>query len=574
MVLKTSKTTPVDLLLKYLELEGIEHLFGIPGGLIHPLFSALERSAKVGVVVAKHEEGAVFMADGYARARNGLGVCVSTAGPGATNMLTGVALANSSGIPLLVLTGQVPSSVFGRGSAQESVRQNVDIVGMFEAVTKYSAMVQHPGHFEHHLQRALRRALSGRPGPVHLNVPVDFWTTEIEAAAPDPSRYRPSTQLFDRQSVARAATLLVEAKRPVILAGSGVVRAGARSELLRVAEQLNARVVTTPTAKGVFPETHPLSLGICGFAGHRSARDVMLGSADIVFAVGASLNERSTYNWHPEFAASAKIIQVDIDVDRIGRAVPVNLPVVGDARAVLTELHYSIKRETEDRPLAGEWGESPGPALLDESAYSSPELRHSDAFPLTPQRWRRELAEALPERTILFSDIGGHMLFNLHDLTVGKDQQFHIDLAFGAMGHGTVAPIGAAMAKTGRPVVTIVGDACFTMNGMEWLVAAEHDVPVVCIVENNGMHGISHHASRRIDGQPLECLTLPRPVEICEIARSMGLDATRVDAPGQIVDAFNQALERGRPTIVEVVVDATIPPPMEDRAELIAGFTR
>lgn len=574
MVLKTTTTTPAQLLMNYLTLEGVDRVFGIPGGLIHPLFSSLEGSPNFEVVVAKHEEGAVFMADGFARARGGLGVCIATAGPGATNMLTGVALANSSGIPLLVLTGQVPSAVFGRGSAQESVRENVDIVGMFDPVTKYSAMVPHPDHFEHHLQRALRRAVSGRPGPVHLNIPVDFWSASIDASEPDPSRYRPSAQLFDRGSVAEAAQMLGSAKRPVILAGSGVVRADARAELIRVAEQLGARVATTPTAKGVFPETHPLSLGVCGFAGHYSAREVMLGQADVIMAVGASLNERSTYNWHPDFAADAEIIQIDIDVDRIGRAVAVTLPVVGDARAVLTELHYSLKRIAERDTLACEWGPSAGPALSTDEAYSSPALRHSDAFPLTPQRWRREINAAIPDDAILFSDIGGHMLFNLHDLQIGREQEFHIDLAFGAMGHGTVAPIGAAMGSNGRPVITIVGDACFTMNGMEWFVAAEWDVAAVCIVENNGMHGISHHASRRIDGEPLACLTLAKPVEVAKVAAAMGLHAVRVDAPGQIAAALAEALERGGPTVIEVVVDPTIAPPMEDRAELIAGFQK
>lgn len=212
--------------------------------------------------------------------------------------------------------------------------------------------------------------------------------------------------------------------------------------------------------------------------------------------------------------------------------------------------------------------------LLGELAHVAQAERWSDAFPLKPQRWRRELSEALPESALLFSDIGGHMLFNLHDLTISSNQEFHIDLAFGAMGHGTVAPIGAAMAAGNRPVITIVGDACFTMNGMEWLVAAEHNVPAVCIVENNGMHGISHHASKKIDGTPLNCLTLPTPVNVQGMAQAMGLRSVRIDSPGQIVRAVEEALEFDGPTIIEVIVDATVAPPMEDRAELIAGFRK
>jgi acetolactate synthase-1/2/3 large subunit len=565
----------VDVFLRYLKAEGVRVVFGIPGGLLYPFFDAVEEDPELTLAVSKHEEGAAFMADGYARIGRRLSVCAGTSGPGATNLMTGVSCAFADGVPMLVITGQAASHALGKGAAQETSREDIDIVAMFAPVTKYSAMVGSPSHVSMHLRRALRRALTGRPGPVHLNIPVDFWEKPLHEDWFDPSTYRPAANTFDRTAVQQAVEALLEARRPVLLAGSGVAIANAQQHLLALADALPARVATTPRAKGVFPEDHELSLGVFGFAGHKAARDTLLGNdVDVIFTVGSSLNETATLNWHPDLARSRRFIQLDVDVDRIGRNYPVDLPLVGDAQTILVELVYHLHRKIRDGSMPQSlWPNAP-PLDRGHTRYLTPELRVSNAVPLTPQRWRYDLERALPDDAIVFSDIGGHMLSNIHHLCIRSRQSFVINMGFGSMGHGTVAPIGAALAETKRPVIAIIGDACFTMNGMDLITAVEYEVPVVWIVENNNMHGITYHASKNLSptGKPLRAAQYRRPLEIAAMARAMGLRTDVVDAPGQMQAALREALYSRQPSLIEVRVDPLIPPPLGDRAKSLSGF--
>lgn len=561
----------LDVFLRYLKAEGVTVVFGIPGGLLYPFFAAIERDPDIAFIVAKHEQGAAFMADGFARVGRRLSVCAGTAGPGATNLLTGVACAFADGVPMLVLTGQVASHAFGKGAAQETSREDMDIVAMFRPITKYSAMVTSPESLAQHLRRALRLALTGRPGPVHLNVPVDLWEKPLQEDWFDPKTYRPETRAFDREAVRRAALLLAAAKKPVLLVGAGVAIAGAQEHLRTLAELVPARVATTPRGKGLFPEDHPLSVGVLGFAGHALARDTLLGSdVDLLLTIGTSLNETATLNWTPGLRKNRTFIQLDIDAERIGRNYPVDLALVGDAQTILVEIVYHLHRwMRENKPLASTWdADSRGEWTFDQA-----ELRSTDQIPLTPQRWRKDLEEVLPEDTVLFSDIGGHMLANIHYLTIKDRQQFVINLGFGSMGHGTVAPIGAGLAEPGRPIFAIIGDACFSMCGMELLTAVEYDIAnIVWIVENNNMHGITWHASKQLSLGGLTSVRYKRPLEIAAIARAMGLASWVVDAPNQIQSAVREALSAPRPALIEVRTDPRIPPPVGDRVRSLSGF--
>jgi acetolactate synthase-1/2/3 large subunit len=564
----------VDVLLRYLEAEGVRHVFGVPGGLLHPFFEALERSKTMRLIVPKHEEGGAFMADGFARVSRRLAVCAGTSGPGATNMLTGVSCAFADGVPLLVISGQVASHALGKGAAQETPREDIDIVAMFRPVTKYSAMVTSAPSLGHHLRRALRLALTGRPGPVHLNIPVDLWEKPLEEEWFNPRTYRPETRTFDRQAVQRAVDLLLAAEYPVLLAGSGVFSAGAEEHLRALAELLPARVATTPRAKGVFPENDPRSLGILGVAGHRDARDTILGpDVDVLMTIGASLNETTTFNWSPKFLPSEALIQVDIDADRIGRNYPVDVPLVGDAQSILVESVYHLHRRMREGAYPKSKWNASAPLVRAHSRYEDGRLRTSNARPLTPQRWRTDLEEVLPKNAIIFSDIGGHMLFNMHHLCIGEGQRFVINLGFGSMGHGTIAPIGAALAAEGRPVFALVGDGCFAMQGMDLLTAVEYDVPVCWIVENNNMHGITWHCSKILGhGTAFESIRYRRPLEVAAIARAMGMPSWVVDAPGRLQEAVREALKRGGPSLIEVRVDPEIVPPLGERMKSLAGF--
>jgi acetolactate synthase-1/2/3 large subunit len=561
----------IDVFLRYLKAEGVSFVFGIPGGLLYPFFAAVERDHEIELVMARHEEGAAFMADGYARVSRKLAICAGTAGPGATNMMTGVACAFADGVPMLVLTGQAASHALGKGAAQETSREDVDIVAMFRPITKYSAMVTSAESMAHHLRRALRHALTGRPGPVHLNVPVDIWERPLTEVWFDPKTYRPEVHTFERAAVQSAASALLAAKRPVLFAGAGVGISGAMQHLRALAELLPARVATTPRGKGLFPEDHALSLGVMGFAGHASARDTILSKeVDLLFTIGTSLNETATLNWAPGLRLNRTFIQLDIDYDRIGRSYPVDMALVGDAQTVLVELVYHMHRLMREgsRP-ASTWAEQP----RERRVFSHPELRDSEQVPLSPQRWRRDLEEVTPANAIVFSDIGGHMLSNIHYLTIREHQTFVLNLGFGSMGHGTVAPIGAALAAPGRPVIAIIGDACFTMNGMELITAVECRLAkLVWIVENNNMHGITFHAARMLSSGALDSVRYKRPLEVAAIARAMGMAAWVVDSPNQIQEILLEALSVRGPALIEVRVDPNIPPPLSDRVQSIAGF--
>ncbi|MDP2341391.1 MAG: thiamine pyrophosphate-binding protein [Deltaproteobacteria bacterium] len=562
----------VDVLLEHLRAEGIDTVFGIPGGLLHPFFEAIENAPDFTLIVAKHECGAAFMADGYARMTGKPAVVAATSGPGATNLLTGVSVAFSDGVPMIVITGQAPSHTFGKGATQETTPEDIDIVRMFKPVTKYSTMVTAADRISDHLRRALRQVHDGRPGPVHLNIPVDLWSKPVSEGWFAPETYRPASRLFDRDAVAAAGDVLLEAARPLFLVGSGAASEEARARVLALAEGLNARVVTTPRAKGVFPENHPLSLGIFGFAGHPAAKKAMLGAdVDVLFAIGSSLNETTTLNWDPGLVRGRKLVQLDVDVDRIGRNYPVDIPLVGDAGTILLELsHHLRRRQGTGAKAKSTWGAAP---VVGGLTFDNAERRASESTPLTPERWRAELGAALPDDAVVFSDIGGHMLFNLHHLEIRQGQRFILNLGFGSMGHGTVAPIGAALAAPGRPVVAIVGDACFTMNGMDLLTACEYELPVVWIVEDNQMHGITWHGSKLVgSGKPMDAVVYKHALRIPAIAEAMGLAVWSVSGPGEIAGALSAALASGRPALIHVQVDPSIAPPLGDRAKSVSGF--
>ncbi|MBD3277281.1 MAG: hypothetical protein GF388_03190 [Candidatus Aegiribacteria sp.] len=564
----------VDVFLRYLQAEGASVIFGIPGGLLHPFFEEVDSDPRFRLIVTKHEEGAAFMADGYARTSHKLAVCAGTSGPGATNLLTGVSCAFADSVPLLVVTGQAASHAIGKGAAQETGREDMDIVAMFRPVTKYSAMIPYPAAMPSHLRRALRAALTGRPGPVHLNVPVDFWDKTVSEDWFDPTTYRPECRTFDRSAVRNATEALLNARHPVLLAGSGVGIAKAEGNLRSLAELLPARVATSPRAKGLFPEDHSLSLGVFGFAGHRLARETVLGSGvDVLMTIGASLNETTTFNWHSDLEPEVCLIQLDVDPDKVGRNYPVDIPLVGDAKAVLTEIvyhaHRSIREGNEPRSCwSSELSLPPW-----KNRCLEPELIDSDSCPVSPQRWRADLQEALPGDAIIFSDIGGHMLFNIHYLCIKEGQEFVLNLGFGSMGHGTASPIGAVLANPSRPVISIIGDGCFTMNGMEVLTARENDVPVVWIVEHNNMHGITWHGSKKVGRKiPMESVKYRKKLDIAGIASAMGLASFVVEKPGEMQKVLPRALSEPGPSVIEVRVDWEIPPPLGDRAKSVSGF--
>jgi acetolactate synthase I/II/III large subunit len=561
------ETTAAKLLVAYLKQEGVEYIFGIPGGPLMPLYEALFETGWIKPILAKHEEGAAFMADGYARASGKLGVCCATTGPGATNLITGVACAYADSIPLLVLTAQVATSSFGKGAAQESTSHGIDIVNMFKPVTKSSIMLHSPEKMGEVVRAALRSALCGRKGPVHINLPADFMKKPVNADIRLSNAYRVTSSKSDRAAIIQASKQLIHAKRPVILAGHGVNLSGANEELRRLAEKLNIPVVTSPKAKGAFPENHALSLGVFGFVGSLWAEKFMLsGEVDVLVAVGTSLGELTTCNWDARFAPSKVLIQIDIDPCEIGKNYPTTLGIEGDAKAILQELSYQIERDLKWTSRV----EVSGMDWLRELKSStpncmSPEKIRSLDVPLKPQRIMSELRAALPSDAVLFVDIGTYMTWAFQYFPVYEPGTFYINLGLASMGHAVAACVGGKLARPDKPVVALTGDCAFAMNGMEVHTAVDNEIPVIWVVVNNGGHGMVHHGESIQFGGKFNSSIFRHPLHIAEIARGLGAVSMRAINPGEVEKCVGDAIKLNKPCVIEVLTDNSEVPPMGHR---------
>ncbi|PIS47909.1 MAG: thiamine pyrophosphate-binding protein [Elusimicrobia bacterium CG08_land_8_20_14_0_20_51_18] len=569
---QSKETTAVRLLVEYLKGEGVEYIFGIPGAPLMPFYEALHDMGGIKPILAKHEGGAAFMADGYARAGGKLGVCCSTTGPGATNLLTGVACSFADSIPLLVLTAQVSTSSFGKGAVQESTCHGIDVVEMFKPVTKSSVMLHSPEKMGDVFRSLLRVALSGRKGPVHLNIPVDFMKKNVKAHIVPPNCYRVTAGQFDRNAVKEASRLLLKARHPAILAGNGVNLAGAQKELRRLAELLRIPVATSPKAKGAFPENHILSLGVFGFGASAQAEKYLLsGEVDVLLVVGTSLGEPATCGWDLRLEPSEAMVQMDIDPKEIGKNYPATQGILGDAKAVLNELNYQLERDSrwlEKGPL-NEREEKITKFKTGVSRFDAPEKMFSGAVPLKPQRIMKEMRDILPDDAILFIDIGTAMFWALHYFPVYEPDTFYINMGLGSMGHAVAGCIGGKLARPDKPVVALTGDAAFAMNGMEVHTASEIGVPVIWIVLNNGGHGMVYHGERLQFSGKFATGIFKHPIDVAGIGRSLGAEVFEVSDGAGFSSALESALKTEAPCVIDVRVDIEEMPPMGHRIKTL-----
>ncbi len=572
----SDKITAIQLLLRYLEGEGVEYIFGIPGGPLMPLYEAMFDRGRIRPVLSKHEEGAAFMADGYARVSGKPGVCCATTGPGSTNALTGVACSFMDSSPVLLLTAQIALGAFGKGAAQESSLHGVDLVELFKPVTKTSLMLLSGDKMAETARFVLRTMLSGRPGPAHLNLPADLVRRSVPQDWLPPERYRATSEPFDREAVRRAAQFLVRAKRPAILAGHGTQISKAHAELRRLAERLRLPVATTPKAKGVFPEDHALALGPFGFAGSpRSEACLLSGEVDVLVTVGTSLGEQVTHGWSPKLKPKEALIQIDIDPREIGKNYPAQLGVVGDARTVLNELLFHVEREIR-------WKEESPPLEAREAWIKDLKSRHpaclqaegltDDRVPLRPQRVMKLMREALPSDGILFVDVGNVMAWAIHYFQVTEPNSFILNMGLASMGHAVAAAIGGKLAAPGRPVVALVGDAAFAMNGMEIHAAVELGLPVVWVVLNNGGHGMVYHGERKQFNGKFVSSKFRSPIDAAGVARGLGALGLSAETPAEFGSALSRALEHKGPAVIDARTDIELAPPMAMRIETLDRF--
>ena len=559
---------PAELIISTLEQLGVSYIFGIPGGALEDINNALYASQKITPIVTKHEQGAAFMADGYARVSGGLGVCCATAGPGATNLLSGVASAYADSVPLLVLTGQVATTLFGKGALQESGPGRVDLAGLYRHVTRYSAMIDDENQAAEQLQIALQEALSGPTGPVHLNLPSNVMKRKIfQGADVKISSLSPPTDSLALQGI---ANLLNNCSRPVIIAGWGTVLARAAEPLLKLAELTGIPVATSPKAKGIFPESHPLSLGVLGFAGSAAASDYILGShVDLILAVGTSFNELMTNGWDERLAPSAYLVQIDVDQKMIGRNYHVSHPLLADAREALqglvdilsctpaTKCHSRAEASQRHKPAAA----SPAQPTVS-GHYSSRQLI-------------RDVQAFFPVDTIFFSDCGNCMAWSIEQLTMELPYSFFVPLGFASMGYAVAASIGGKLAAPDRPVVSLCGDGGFLMNGNELATAVEYDIPVVWVVFNNAMLGMVHHG-RKLFRKPIPegiPSLFKQRTDFARIAEGCGALGVKIERPEQFSrQLVEEILRQQRPTVIDVWIDQQEVPPIHSRIATVDKF--
>lgn len=560
----------VDLLMSYLVAEGVEYIFGVPGAALTPLYEALIGHRSIKHILAKHEEGAAFMAAGFARVRRKLGVCFATTGPGGTNALTGIACAMADSAPVLLITGQASTRFFGKGALQESTMFGVDMVQIYRPVTKLSTVVTSAERMRETLQGAIRTALTGRPGPVHLSLPVDILKQKVSGVMLAPHQYRVKSRPVDRAAVAEAAKVLSKAARPCIFAGDGVAISGASAELLELAETFHIPVATTPKGKGVFPENHELSLGVFGFGGHPRAEAYLLADyVDVLVMVGTSAGELATHAWEKNLRPSTALIHVDIDPEQLGKNYPIDVGVVGDARAALSELAEQMRAL---HPEGGALPRNPLQNLRDEvQRHVGTEYRDAPQSPLKPQRVIDEMYAVLPENALIFVDNGNVIIWFGHYFEARAPGTCFLTLGLASMGNAVAAAVGGKLGAPDRPVVALVGDAAFGMNGLEVHTAADYGIPVIWIVLNNHGHGMVHHGEKMIWGEDLGACAFKVRLDIAGVAESLGARVFRVDTPDSFRDALEKALEHRGPSVIEAAIDPEeVPYPLARRASSVA----
>jgi acetolactate synthase-1/2/3 large subunit len=538
-----------DLLVKMLVDAGVEVVFGLPGGAISPVHDALLDSP-IRVVTTRHEAGAMFAAAGYAHATGKLGVVAVTSGPGALNAMTGLASAWCDGLPVLLLVGEAPRVSHGKGVLQDGSAHGLHIVEMARHVTKLAAEVPRPSAMPHLLRRAIVTAQTGRRGPVMLTLPIDVALSQV--CPPRVGGAVTVGQTLAPHVLDEIAELVVGASRPVIIAGSGVRGNGAPERLRVVAEWLGCPVVTTPKAKGVFPEDHPLSLGVMGLGGHLSARRYLEKGVDVALAIGTSLGDMATDGFSPELQASKALVHVDIDARQIGKSYSPTHAVVASAADLLGGLAERLERcerPTYELALTGvERCQLPSSQKLDRIA---------------PQDALREMQRLLPADTIFTIDSGDHTLFSTHFLHLTQPDSFIVMTGLGSMGQSIGAAIGAQLAHPRRTVAAICGDGCFAMNAFEVATAVAERLPIRVFVFNDERMGMVENGHKNVYGRTPDFST--GAIDVCSIARGLGAQTIRIDGVGQLAAAEALLRETAGPVVIDVRIDPAIVMAKRDR---------
>jgi acetolactate synthase-1/2/3 large subunit len=540
-----------------LEKEGVEIAFGLPGGANLPIYDELYKS-NIRHVLVRHEQSASHMADGFGRVSRRPGVCFATSGPGATNIVTGIATAQADSAPMVAITGQVPSKMIGRDAFQES-----DIIGITNPIVKYAFQPMSPNEVPEVVKKAFYIASTGRPGPVLIDIPKDVQQNEAEVHFPSEVKIRGYHPWVDPDviQIERATDMLLSAERPIILAGGGVIISSAFAELQSIAELLMIPVVTTFKGKGSFPENHPLSLGPIGMHGHAEANKMMT-EADCVLACGSRFSDRSVGTFE-EFERNLKIIHMDVDPAEIGKNQTTNVAVVGDVKTSLRIMVKMLIQKAIKRNGENAWAKR----VKETKDYYRENLK-IHPHPLAASKVLKKLREVLPAQSIVTTEVGQHQMWASLFFDVIHPGTFFSSTGLGTMGWGFPAAIGAKAAKPDVPVLDIAGEGSFNMTENSLAVSVLEDLPVIVFLLNNFTLGMVAQwqrtfYDRRMIGVDLK--NCPDYVKVAEAYGAQGIRATTLDEIGKAVQT---AIKSNVATVIDIPID-----PQEDVLPFVAPGT-
>ena len=538
-----TKMTGSKAFVKSLENEGVEHIFGVSGGALIPICDDLLDS-DMRFILARHEQGSTHMADGYARVLNKVGVCIATSGPGATNVVTGLATAQIDSSPVVAFTGQVNRAVIGTDAFQEC-----DIIGVSASVTKYNIQVREPEEIPEAVKKSFHIANTGRKGAVLVDIPKDCTTLSGDIDFNPELKFRgykidptPNPQELDW-----AAKLLVEAKRPIIMAGGGVIAAGASNELVALSELLMAPTANTLMGKGAFPNDHQLSLGLCGMHGTKASNS-MVPKADVLLVVGSRFSDRTTARV-ADFNPEGKIIHIDIDRSEVDKNVEALTKVIGDAKLALAGLYTRVKAlQNKANPA---WG-----MKINEFRENWDEEPDKAKGFLRAPKVIRALRDLMPRDAVITTEVGQNQMWAALHYDAYLPQTFFTSGGLGTMGWGFPAAIGAKTARPDVPVVDIAGDGSFGMTENNLATAVEEELPVIVVVLNNNVLGMVAQWQRLFYDKRYSAVKLKGNPDFVKLADAYGAEGVRTET----IDDFRTAVRRAMKADVPTVIDVPIHP--------------
>ncbi len=541
------KKNGAEIAVESLKREGVRHIFGYPGGVVLNIFDVLYDDKDIQLILTRHEQGAVHAADGYARSTGKVGVALVTSGPGATNTITGIATAAMDSIPIVVITGQVPTMLIGNDAFQEA-----DVVGITRPCSKYNYLVKDIKDLASTIKEAFYIASSGRPGPVVIDLPKDVTSATAKFVWPENAElrsYKPTIE-GNKWMINKAAEELGKSKKPVIVAGGGVILSGASDEIRELAEITSVPVTTTLMGLGAFPVSHHLSLGMPGMHGTYYA-NMAIQESDLLFAIGMRFDDRVTGKTDA-FAPHAKIIHIDIDPTSIRKNVDVDIPIVGDSKVVLTELLSTLKEKVRPQwtKIREAWLKT-----IDEWKRLRPLSYQFEENIIKPQYVIERLYEITGGDAIITTEVGQNQMWAAQFFKYDKPRTFLSSGGLGTMGYGFPAAIGAQLANPGKTVIDIAGDGSIQMNIQELATAVIYKLPVKVAILNNRYLGMVRQWQELFYNERYSHTNLDVVPDFIKLAEAYGAVGLRATKPSEVDDVIKEALSTDKPVFMDFVVD-------------------